>query len=127
MLPDSAQLAKIFYTNGTEVLRQASSKLGGYAQLDRLSRSIAGRKRIQAAIKNHSADELVRTLLAEQSKKAAELPKRGKKQASRARSTKIYTVADFLAALDLAALESSQPSEPSPEIQPETSGERPDH
>ncbi len=97
MLKDTAPLAKKFRAGGAPVLRQVAAKLGGYEELDHLSRRAAGRKQIQAAVEANSPDELLQSMLTERKKKTA-LPE--SKQRQRATLNKrIYTTADFIAVL----------------------------
>jgi|GEM_PF-2889026 len=98
MLADRAPLVQIFYAGGEPLLRKAAAKLGGYAKLDQLARSVKGRKILQQAVKNQSLEELEQALAAEEVKRAAKEPKEGKKRLTKP-SNLIYTSQEFLAAL----------------------------
>lgn len=99
MLPDKAHLASIFYSGGGPVLRQAAAKLGGYGELDRLSKDVSGRRVLQDAIESNSPDKLIRALQAKGEKTKAQRSNQGNKPPAMVRSTRIYTAAEFLAAL----------------------------
>ena len=103
MLPDTAPLAKIFYSEGRPLLRKAAEKLGGYAALDRLSRSIAGQKTLQEAIKKNSTDLLYQTVADEEKKLAANRKNAEDSRTKPSRKQRIYTAADYLSALAAAS------------------------
>lgn len=105
MLTDDAPLVRLFYAGNRSVLRKAASELGGYAKLDQLSRSGSGRRILLRAIENKSAAELIQYFSNEQPGTAAKQngPEQKKseenKNAHRALTMRIYTVADYIAAV----------------------------
>ena len=99
MLPDRAPLAKLFFSGGSKVLRAASDQLGSYAELDLLSRSKSGRKRLEDAIRANEPKELARFLLANREKSVAGATNESEKHPSVPATARIYTIADLLAGL----------------------------
>jgi len=100
MLADNASLVKIFYSGGEEVLREAATKLGSYAELDRLARSGTGRDQLREAVKLKSSELLVRQIMAERAERAAKASEeKVQKVAASSIKARIYTADEFLAAV----------------------------
>ena len=98
-LPDNASLVTIFHRGGRAVLRPAAARLGGYAELDRIARTGAGRKVIQQAIEEKSPEPLVRWVLEKRQAATAKQPTSSDRKDRRAPAQRIYTAGDYLAAV----------------------------
>ena len=87
-LPDRAPLVRYFYVGGHKrFLRRVAEKAGGYAKLDFLSRSAAGRTKIDRALQVGNEESFLELL-------GNVIPKASAKQVQ-----PIYTANDFLAAV----------------------------
>jgi hypothetical protein len=88
LLSDNAALVKFFYSGDNRVfLRNAAKKYGGYAGLDRITQSAAGREKLEALQRTNDIEGLETLLKDFPLNRSAKRPPR------------IYTVEEFLAAL----------------------------
>lgn len=88
-IPDHDPLAKLFYNEGhKELLRALAESFDGYSELHRLSKMTGGSKKLDAALNEGDWDAIVE-LLAKQ-----------KDSPSRKRVSKIFTVKDFIKAVE---------------------------
>lgn len=113
-LPDSAALVTIFQRGGSVVLRPAAEKLGGYAELDMLARTGEGRKVIRQAITEKTPDSLVRWVLEKRPAVGSNKQAGAARKGQRARTRRIYTATEYLAAVSEALQESTVSGHPSP-------------
>lgn len=96
MLPDNAPLISIYRGDDQGTLREAAIKAGSYAELDRLARTLAGREKIQAALKQKSADQLL--ALIEEARAGQHAEESSASTADR-RPRRIYSADDFIASV----------------------------
>ena len=103
VLPDSSQLARLFYRqSGAYVLRTAASRLGGYHVLDRLCNTREGLTKIRLAIGSGKSEDLNAIASAEESPDGTVgLGASDPVDGAAHRYSKIYTVEDFLQAAGL--------------------------
>jgi len=100
VLPDHSQLARLFYTSqGGQVLRIAAKKLGGYADLDRFTRTAIGRGQLREAISSSNADILVEMLAKKSIEQQIEQATDVHSKNAPPRNQRIYTVKQFLRAV----------------------------
>ena len=113
VLADHSPLARLFYTpEGGPVLRSAAEKLGTYAGLDRLSRTSTGRRQLNEAIHDGNADRLVK-ILAEGNQSTHRTADDHPEHVPRLKR-RIYTVKQFLLAVQPQRVSSSATVAPSP-------------
>ncbi len=99
ILPDDSRLVRLFYQkNGAELLRQAAVKNGGYEVFDRLSRSTAKYARLVEATDRGSIEKL-NQLTDEELKKLLATKEKSEANKSRVKSSRIYTIEDYLEAV----------------------------
>ncbi len=102
VLPDRACLARVFYgLGGDQLLREAARNLGGYAPLDRLCRSKAGREILTPAARQDDIEMLLDSV---RKHERPPNPVRGSpgetdKRPTIQRLSRIYTVEDLLKAM----------------------------
>lgn len=108
-IKDNAPLSRYFHReHGSQVLRRASEKLGGYAAIEVLSLNRQGRQILQKAVTTGSEAELVRKIERFQhipSGDPTSLPKKGVPHQSKS----IYTLEDFLDVAFSRTIEKSTP------------------
>ncbi|MCA9232601.1 MAG: hypothetical protein KDA57_18270 [Planctomycetales bacterium] len=93
ILPDDCRLSRLFYSqSGAEVLRTAAGELGSYAELEALTRSADSYAALVEAVESEDADTIVE--LALQGREPND-ESQGKERPSR-RSSRLYTVEEFL-------------------------------
>lgn len=119
MVKDSDPLAQMFYNGGSKILSEVAQKVGGYAKLERLTRSAVGRKTLQQAIAANLAQPIL-TAIAEHDKKLVTQPSSTKKAADtlavgtivskRAQARRIYTADDYVQAVVAAEQARSRPA-----------------
>ncbi len=113
VLADNACLARAFYRlGGRKLLGQTAIQLGGYAPLDRLCQTKAGRRKLSKAILAGDMASLVAYAQAIE-KTLAESPDAKAKQATFVthRAPKIYSVEDFVLAITATPKSTSKPDE----------------
>ena len=90
-LKDTAPLSRFFYREkGSEILRAAERKLGGYAEIEAISLRSQGRDAIQRAIAEQSAAEIVSFVEASRQSSADELDNEKKKALAHSPSDFLY-------------------------------------
>ncbi len=99
VLADGAPLTKFFHAeHGEAVLCVAASKLAGYAELEAIARTAAGRNQIRAAIQSDQSDALVEFVKEELAAKSSQQGQQPGQPASKTAGARIYTVEQFIEA-----------------------------
>jgi len=116
VLPDDCRFTKLFYTkNASDVLRAAAQKLGGYEDLKALTKPTGKYTQLVQAVNSGSADAVVK--LAESISKARTTTTENGAGKQRRNKRTIYTVEDFLNAVNVAPAAKIPADEQLPSVQ----------